>query len=558
MTSTNDWWRSAVTYQVYLRSFRDGDGDGMGDIAGIRERLPYLAGLGVDALWINPWYPSPMADAGYDVADYRGIDPLFGTLDEARQLIAEAHRLGLRIVLDIVPNHSSDQHPWFQQARAAGPGSPERARYMFRPGRGDSGELPPNDWRSVFGGPGWTRTTNADGTPGEWYLHIFAPEQPDFDWTNHEVRDEFLGILRFWFDLGVDGFRIDVAHGLVKAPGLPDLGAQHEGLLQHAEGRNHPHWDRDDVHEIYRAWRGVADAYDPPRAFVAEAWVDGPERLVRYLRPDELHTAFNFDFVTAPWRAEQLRDVIDSTLSTAEASGAPATWVLSNHDVARHVSRYGRVQTAAPRHALNSFIDEPVDLALGTRRARAAALLMFALPGGAYVYQGDELGLWEVENLPVDLLQDPVWLRSEHTDRGRDGCRVPLPWQADAPGLGFALAPAAREARAPWLPQPDAWRALAADAEAGDARSMLELYRSALAVRRERDDLRGDAPLVWLDSSADVLAFTRGDDLAVVVNFGADAAALPPGYRPVLISEPLTVDSRLPTDAAVWLEREPA
>ncbi|MCW2949555.1 MAG: aglA [Thermoleophilia bacterium] len=551
MHSDQQWWRDAVTYQVYLRSFRDGDGDGIGDIAGIRERLPYLAELGVDALWINPWYPSPMADAGYDVSDYRDIEPLFGTLDEARALIDEAHELGLRVVLDIVPNHSSDQHAWFQAAVAAAPGSPERARYMFRKGRGDDQSEPPNDWLSVFGGPAWEQLpAAADGTPGEWYLHIFAPEQPDFDWTNPEVRAEFESILRFWFDIGVDGFRIDVAHGLVKDPALPDLGEQHEGILQHADGRNHPHWDLDGVHEIYRGWRAVADDYDPPRAFVAEAWVDSAERLVRYLRPDELHTAFNFEYLSAPWRAAQIREVVDSTLATSTLAGAPATWVLSNHDVVRHVSRYAREQGTEPAHALASFVGKPADLELGTRRARAAALLMLALPGGAYIYQGEELGLWEVEDLPVDLLEDPVWERSGRTDRGRDGCRVPLPWVADSPGLGFAGEPDA--SATPWLPQPGGWRALAADVQAGDFGSMLELYRAALRHRREL--FTGNGEFAWLDSPTEIIAFTRGD-AACLVNFDGTPTALPPGFELVLASEALTADAQLPTDAAAWLVR---
>ncbi|RBM06109.1 alpha-amylase family glycosyl hydrolase, partial [Streptomyces sp. PT12] len=219
-----EWWRDAVIYQVYPRSFADGNGDGMGDLAGIRARLPYLAGLGVDAVWLSPFYASPQADAGYDVADYRAIDPVFGDLHDADALIRDAHQLGLKVITDLVPNHSSDRHEWFQRALREGPGSPLRERYHFRPGRGTEGELPPNDWESIFGGPAWTRTTDPDGTPGEWYLHLFAPEQPDLNWDNRAVHDEFRSVLRFWLDMGVDGFRIDVAHGLVKAPGLPDMG----------------------------------------------------------------------------------------------------------------------------------------------------------------------------------------------------------------------------------------------------------------------------------------------------------------------------------------------
>jgi alpha-glucosidase len=416
MSGTAPWWRSAVIYQVYIRSFADGNGDGVGDIAGIRSRLPYLESLGIDAIWINPWYKSPMADHGYDVADYRAIDPLFGTLAEAEQLIKEAHEHGIRVIPDIVPNHTSDRHAWFQAALAAGPGSAERERYVFRPGRGPNGAEPPNDWVSCFGGPAWTRLAD-----GEWYLHLFAPQQPDLNWEHPEVRAEFESILRFWFGRGVDGFRIDVAHGLVKDPELPDLPPREEpagvlGPLSRRENTDqrirqhldHPHWDRDEVHDIYRAWRKVADEFPGDRSFVAEAWADTPERLAAYVRRDGLHTAFNFDFLMASWDAKDLRAVIDDSLSMLGAVGAPATWVLSNHDVMRHPSRYGR-KTVRRWVANEPYRPEgPLDLERGRRRARAAALLMLALPGGAYIYQGEELGLPEVENLPEAVLQDPI------------------------------------------------------------------------------------------------------------------------------------------------------
>ncbi|MDP1805057.1 MAG: alpha-amylase family glycosyl hydrolase, partial [Acidimicrobiales bacterium] len=408
-TASRTWWRDAVVYQLYIRSFADGDGDGLGDIAGIRARLGYLRDLGVDALWINPWYPSPMADAGYDVADYRGVEPAFGTADEAAALVEEAHSIGLRVILDIVPNHSSDEHEWFRAALAAGPGSPERARYIFRPGRRDEfgADGPPIDWRSVFGGPAWQRVAD-----GEWYLHLFDVKQPDLNWDLPEVRAEFESILRFWFDRGVDGFRIDVAHSLVKDPALPDVGPDRQ-MDTVGEG-GHPFWDLDGVHEVYRGWRAVADSYTDPKIFVAEAWVASADRLARYLRPDELHTAFNFDYLGAQWEADGLRSVIDSSIATISGVGAPATWVLSNHDVVRHVSRLGR-----PPASGHSLVDlapvSELDVELGRRRARAAALLMLALPGGAYVYQGDELGLWEVEDLPDAVLQDPTWERSGHT-----------------------------------------------------------------------------------------------------------------------------------------------
>jgi len=551
------WWRDAVIYQIYIRSFADGNGDGLGDIAGIRSRLRHLADLGVDALWINPWYPSPMADAGYDVSDYRAVEPRFGTLADAEALLREAHDAGLRVLLDIVPNHSSDQHPWFTEALAAGPGSPARERYLFRPGRGADGAEPPNGWQSVFGGSAWQRVTEPDGSPGEWYLHLFAPEQPDLNWEHPDVRADFEKTLRFWFDRGVDGFRIDVAHSLVKEPGLPDASdlewprkpVEVDGELQRAPWRPHPFWDRDEVHEVYREWRLLADSYDDPKVYVAEAWVDEPERLARYLRPDELHTAFNFTYLQAIWDAGYLRQVIGETLEEHRAVGAPATWVLSNHDVARHVSRYAREQTT-PGSSLMELLGRPADLDLGRRRARAAVLLTLALPGSAYVYQGEELGLEEVEDLPDEVLADPTWERSGHTDRGRDGCRVPLPWSGDAPPYGFS--PEGSTAQ-PWLPQPAGWGPLTAEAQSGDPGSMLELYRAALHRRRETPAL-GDGELTWLDLPEGVLGFTREPGFGCVVNVTAEPVALPTGYDVVLASGPLP-DGMLPAATSAWLAR---
>ena len=547
------WWRSAVTYQLYIRSFADGNGDGLGDVAGIRSRLTHLVALGVDAVWVNPWYPSPQADGGYDVADYRDIDPAFGTLEQAQDLLDEAHRLGLKVILDIVPNHTSDQHAWVRAALAAGPGSPERGRYIFRPGRGPDGALPPNDWRAVFGGPAWERVVEADGTPGEWYLHLFDPQQPDLDWDNPVVRAEFLDILRFWFDRGADGFRIDVAHGLVKDPALPDIGDDEEHILGATARENHPHWDLPGVHEIYREWRILADSYDPPKVFVAEAWVSSPARLAAYLRPDELHTAFDFDFVRAPWDATQLRATAASSLAAHDAVGAPVMWVLSNHDITRHVTRLGRPRTAAGDAGLHG-VHGPVDLALGRRRARAALLLELALPGGVYLYQGEELGLEEVEDLPVELLQDPTWKRSGHTERGRDGCRVPLPWTAEGPSLGFGAA-------APWLPQPAAWAELSVERQESDPASMLSFYRRALRLRRDVPGLTAHVreSLTWLDLGPDVVAFRREPGFACVVNLGAAPVSLPAGE--VIISSDPALDhaSRaagpltLPADCAIWL-----
>jgi alpha-glucosidase len=541
------WWRSAVIYEVYIRSFADGNGDGLGDLAGLSSRLSHLTELGIDALWITPWYPSPMKDGGYDVSDYRGVDPRFGTLAEARQLIAAAHQRGLRVLLDLVPNHVSDQHPWFREALAANPGSPERARFIFRDGRGSDGAAPPNDWTSGFGGPAWTRVTEADGRPGQWYLHLFTPAQPDLDWTDQDVREEFAAIMRFWFDLGIDGFRIDVAHGLAKAAGLPDLGSL---VWPPAAGErvDHPHWDRDEVHEIYRSWRALADAYDDPRVFVAEAWVHDPERLARYVRAGELHTAFNFDFPLAPWNARSLQDSITAALRAHDAVGAPPTWVLSNHDIVREVSRYARASDGRVVRRLEDLLGIAPNFATGLQRARAAALLMLALPGGAYVYQGEELGLAEVEDLPDDVLQDPGWAQSGHTVRGRDGCRVPIPWSGLDPPFGFS--PPGADAP-PWLPQPPAWRTQTVQAQTGDESSMLELYRRALRLRRSHPAL-GDGNLSWLPAPAGALAFRRDPGFTCLVNLSAGAVAPPHSAQMLIASGPVDSRGRLPSDTAAW------
>lgn len=515
------WWRSAVIYQVYVRSFADGDGDGTGDLAGVRARLPYLAELGVDALWFTPWYVSPMKDGGYDVADYRAIDPAFGTLAEAEKLIAEARELGIRTLVDIVPNHVSDQHPWFRAALAGGG---ERALFHFRPGRGTQGELPPNEWRSEFGGPAWTRLPD-----GDWYLHLFAPEQPDLDWSHPAVRQEHEDILRFWFERGVAGVRIDSAALLAKDPHLPDFT---EGSAPH------PYIDRDELHDIYRSWRAIADEYDG--VFVGEVWLPDTERFARYLRPDELHTAFNFSFMTCPWDARRLRQAIDGTLAEHAPVGAPATWVLCNHDVTRTVTRYGREDTAFD-FATKAF-GTPTDLALGTRRARAAALLSLALPGAVYVYQGEELGLPEAD-IPLDRIEDPMHARSGGIDPGRDGCRVPLPWAAEAPHAGFG------SCEEPWLPQPADWAAYAADRQAADPGSMLALYRRAIEIRPEF----GDGPLTWLPAPEGVLAFTRGRGAICVVNLADTPAGLPDHTELLLAGGPLDTQGRLPKDTAVWL-----
>ncbi|MFE9134557.1 alpha-amylase family glycosyl hydrolase [Streptomyces sp. NPDC007355] len=524
---TDDWWRDAVIYQVYPRSFADGDGDGTGDLAGVRARLPYLAELGVDAVWFTPWYLSPLVDGGYDVADYRTIDPAFGTLAEAEKLIAEARALGIRAIVDIVPNHVSDQHAWFRAALAAGPGSPERARFHFRPGRGENGELPPNDWPSQFSGNTWTRVPD-----GEWYLHLFTPEQPDLNWSHPEVRREHEDVLRFWFERGVAGVRIDSAALLTKDSDLRDF----------VEGVDpHPYIDLDEIHDIYRSWRAIADEYGG--VFVGEVWLPDAERFARYLRPDELHTAFNFNFLACPWEPDRLRRTIDDTLAEHAPVGAPATWVLCNHDVTRTATRYGREDTGFD-FAKKRF-GTPTDLELGTRRARAAALLTLALPGSVYLYQGEELGLPEAD-IPPHRIQDPMHARSGGTDPGRDGCRVPLPWEADAPSYGFGTG------TDPWLPQPADWARYAVDRQATDPRSMLSLYRTALELRRGETGF-GDGPLRWLPSPEGVLTFARTQNLLCAVNLSGGSVPLVPHSEVLLASDELPADGTLPPDTAVWL-----
>ncbi|MFE5210400.1 glycoside hydrolase family 13 protein [Streptomyces sp. NPDC056600] len=534
-----DWWRDAVIYQVYPRSFADSDGDGMGDLPGIRTRLPYLRDLGVDAVWLSPFYASPQADAGYDVADYRAVDPMFGNLLDADGLIRDAHDLGLRIIVDLVPNHSSDQHEWFKRALADGPGSPLRDRYHFRPGKGANGELPPNDWESIFGGPAWTRVTEPDGTPGQWYLHLFAPEQPDFNWDHPAVNDEFRSILRFWLDMGVDGFRIDVAHGMVKAPGLPDIGGNEQVKLL-GDGVV-PFFDQDGVHEIYRQWRLILDEYSGDRVFVAEAWTPTVERTAHYVRPDELHQAFNFQYLSTHWDAAELREVIDRTLEAMRPVGAPATWVLSNHDVTRHATRF------ANPAGLGTQIREAGDRELGLRRARAATLLMLALPGSAYLYQGEELGLPDVVDLPDEARQDPAYFRGAGQDGFRDGCRVPIPWTREGSSHGFGDGGS-------WLPQPAGWGELSVEAQQGVPGSTLEMYRTALAVRREASDLGAGEAVEWLPAPEGVLAFRRGAFVCVANTTGRTVPFAAPGRLLIASGEVTVTDGEAlgPADTTAW------
>ncbi|OHV34367.1 MULTISPECIES: alpha-amylase family glycosyl hydrolase [Pseudofrankia] len=527
MALTPGWWRDAVFYEVYVRSFADGDGDGIGDLDGIRARLPELAELGVDGLWLTPFYRSPMADHGYDVADHRDVDPLFGDLAAFDALLAEAHRLGLAVLVDLVPNHSSDAHPAFQAALAAPPGDPARHRYLIRRGRGAAGLEPPNNWISTFGGGAWTRLDQArrfpasaaatppttgdevarsdqpakGDEPAEWYLHLFAPEQPDWNWSDPAVRADHERTLRFWLDRGVDGFRIDVSHGLIKDDELRDNppGPAATPATSFREKLEPRVWDQEGVHDVYRSWRTLVDGYQRSdgreRVLVGETWVEDPDRLARYVRPDELHLTFAFSLLTVEWSPEQWRRAIQEGLAATAAVGAPPTWVLASHDATRPVTRYGGG-------------------AAGLRRARAALLTLLALPGVVFLYQGDELALPQVD-VPPEARQDPVWERSGHTAAGRDGCRVPMPWSGDRPPFGFA-APGV----IPWLPQPADWSALTVEAQRADPSSTWRLAQSALAVRRsfqehsdqedpDQEGPAGTTGLGWPRVADGVLAFER-------------------------------------------------
>jgi alpha-glucosidase len=521
------WWRDAVVYQIYVRSFADADGDGVGDLEGIRARLGYLELLGLDALWLTPFYPSPMVDHGYDVADPRDVDPVFGDLAAFDRLVADAHEHSLRVTIDLVPNHTSSEHEWFRAALDSAPGSPERARYHFRPGCGPDGDQPPNNWQSVFGGPAWTRVPNPDGSPGEWYLHLFASEQPDLNWTNPEVRADLEKTLRFWLDRGVDGFRIDVAHGMSKPPDLPD--AEH----QRGEARDDARWigavhepdprfDHDGVHDVHRMIRAVLDHY-PGRFAVGEVWVGDEARFSRYVRPDELHLGFDFRLLRVGYEAGAIRSAIEHSITAVEGVGVAPAWTLSNHDVSRPVTRYGGET--------------------GLARARAMMLVQLALPGVVYLYNGEELGLPDVE-LPDEALQDPVWERSGHTRRGRDRCRVPVPWEGGPPGYGFTTGD-------PWLPMPPAYGELVVAEQLEDTGSMLSLVRRAIELRKTHPGFQGEA-LEWFGAPEGCLAFRRaGSTLVCALNASTEVVPLPPGE--VLLASGSLPDGMLPPDTAAWL-----
>ncbi|MBD8505703.1 glycoside hydrolase family 13 protein [Hoyosella sp. G463] len=521
--NARSWWQDAVIYQIYPRSFADSDDDGIGDLGGVRSRLGYIKALGIDAVWLCPVMRSPMIDHGYDVSDPRDIDPVFGDLAEMDALLEDAHEHGLRVLMDLVPNHTSSEHPWFEEALRSGPGSPARARYLFRRGKGPEGSEPPNNWASVFGGPAWTRITEPDGSPGEWYLHLFAPEQPDLDWTNPEVLDDLATTMRFWLDRGVDGFRIDVAHGMAKPEGLPDGDPTTMTPLYNGDGD--ARFDHDDVHDLHRRLRAVIDEYED-RVLIGEIWVRDPRRFARYVSDGELHLGFNFQLLEAKYKPDELRSAIDRSLDAVQGTPAPPTWTLSNHDVPREVTRYGSG-----------------DHERGSNRAAAALMLELALPGVVFLYNGAELGLPNVDDLPDEALQDPVWERSGHTDRGRDGARIPLPWWGTEPPYGFS------GARDTWLPMPADWTGLTVKAQSSDPGSFLTRCRHAIRMRHEllRDTRHA---IEWLDGPGAVLQFRRGRVLCMM-NLGSQPVAAPEG-RIAAASSPLA-DGAVPPDTTVWV-----
>lgn len=540
-----EWWRSAVIYQIYPRSFADGNGDGMGDIPGITSRLASLAELGVDAIWSSPFFKSPQKDAGYDVSDYRDIDPLFGTLADFDNLVAQAQNHGIRIIVDLVPNHSSSEHPWFLEALAAPKDSAARSRYMFREGKGKNGELPPNNWQSVFGGNAWTRVAD-----GQWYLHIFDSSQPDFNWENKEVQQEFESVLRFWLDRGAAGFRIDVAHGMIKAEGLPDIVENNSTMSGTSPNKPkdretpHPFWGQEGVHEINRQWRRVLDEYQD-RAMCAEAWVMPLSRMAKWARTDEYHQTFNFGYLETPWNCEGLEKVIDESLKEFGSVGAPSTWVLSNHDVIRHATRLSYDVIPKQGDGIGPDYEQP-NTARGLRRARAATAFMLGLPGGAYIYQGEELGLPEHTTLEGKYREDPTYFRTKGERVGRDGCRVPIPWESDKPAFGFSASGKS------WLPQPQSYREYSRDLQVGVNGSTLELYKSMLKNRKGFAIGHGDFSWSSEHCTESSLGYVNSGVL-VLANFDGEDIPLPSGE--ILLSTQTDLSTGLlEFDQVVWIK----
>lgn len=544
----NRWWRKSVIYQVYPKSFKDHSGDGIGDLIGVTEGLEALAELGVDAVWLSPFYSSPQKDGGYDVSDYCSVDPMFGTCDDFKNMAAHAESLGIKTIIDIVPNHCSNEHAMFQAALIAEPGSAERDMFIFREGKGEDGELPPNNWQSHFGGSAWTRVIEPDGTAGQWYLHLFDTSQPDWNWDNPAVHAEFERVLRFWLDLGLAGFRVDVAHALVKKEGLPDWGGKANGKsMEGFPGYLAPMFGQEGVHDIFRSWRKILDEYPGERILCAEANVDPVERVADWVREDEMHQAFNFHYLNCQWGAAPIRKVITDSLASFDSVGAPTTWVLSNHDKVRHTTRMAMNNKIA-RHGDGIGPDDvQPDTKLGLTRGRASTLMMLALPGGVYLYQGEELGLPDNTMIAPHFRQDPTFYRTEGERIGRDGCRVPLPWTEDHDSFGFSVTGQA------WLPQPLDWAEYSREAQEKNPDSTLNLYKKALLLRKERN--LGGGSFAWMPeySDGDVVAFVNGKTL-VLMNMGTETVTIP--TFPVLLNSEgfAGQDGYLEADHAVWME----
>ena len=542
----SQWWRSGVIYQIYPRSFADSNGDGLGDLKGITSRLDSLAALGIDAVWLSPFYSSPQKDAGYDVSNYVDVDPIFGTLSDFDELLAKAHALGIRVMIDLVPNHSSDQHQWFQRALAAEPGSPERAFYHFKDGKGDSGELPPNNWVSMFGGPAWTRITESDGKPGQWFVHLFDSSQPDLNWANPQVQLEFENILKFWLDRGVDGFRVDQPHAMAKAAGLPDHPYVEEAGAGFIEGReNPPMWFQEEVHEIFRNWRKILESYPGDRAMCGEAYVYPLSLMARWVRPDEFHQTFNFRFLDAGWDPKKLFDAINESFEAFDGVGAPSTWVLNNHDVIRHASRFGGdYGRATASDGVGANQPQP-DSKLGLRVAKGATLFMLGLPGSSYLYQGEELGLPEHTTLEDVYRQDPTFARTNGQRVGRDGCRIPLPWEPEGESSGFS------ESGKSWLPQPASYKDLSRSLQEKDPGSTLALYKAALSLRKQLG--LGEGSFGWLVEhlGPETLGY-ENSGVQVIYNFGAQPIDLS-SFEVLISSEPLS-GKQLVTNQCVWVK----
>jgi alpha-glucosidase len=486
------WWQDGVIYQIYPRSFQDSNGDGIGDLNGIRRRLPYLHHLGVDAIWISPIYPSPMADFGYDVADYIAIDPLFGTLADFDQLLAEAHQLGIRVILDFVPNHTSDEHPWFVESRSSKE-NPKRDWYLWRdpaPGGG-----PPNNWRSAFGGPAW----KFDETTGQYFYHAFLDRQPDLNWRNPEVREAMAEVLRFWLKRGVDGFRVDVIWHLLKDEEFRDNPANPEfkhGLFDYDELLPVYTTDHPEVHGIIRELRAVVDGFEGNRLLIGEIYLP-LERLIRYYGNEGtgVHLPYNFQLIVLPWSARAITAAISNYEALLPEYAWP-NWVLGNHDKPRVASRIGAAQ------------------------ARVAAMLLLTLRGTPTIYYGDELGMEDVP-IPPDLVQDPFEKNVPGRGLGRDPARTPMQWSAEPEG--------AFTTGRPWLPLAADLTSRNVETQSSDPHSMLTLHRRLLALRRLEPALH-DGSWSSLEGVGDVIAYARRGDaslMVVLLNLGDEPTSYP-------------------------------